>query len=308
MIRDYVSIARPSHWLKNVFMLPGVLLAWLACPEEFSLGFVLLGVFATCLICSSNYTVNEVLDAKEDRHHPEKRDRPAASGRIRPVLGYLQWIVLILVGLYLSWLVSVPFLIVQCVLVGMGILYNVRPIRTKDWPYLDVLSESVNNPIRLLLGWYAARCPAVPPASLLLSYWMLGAYFMAVKRFAEMRHIGDADVAAAYRKSFAHYTPERLLVSILFYVTAAAFFGGVFLIRYRVEMILAVPVLAGFVAYYLWIGHLPNSPAQHPELLCKRKGFLAYALVTAGVLLVTLWIRLPWLSRLFESSLPGGLR
>ena len=37
----------------------------------------------------------------------------------------------------------------------MGCLYNFSPVRTKDVPYLDVLTESINNPLRLLLGWSA---------------------------------------------------------------------------------------------------------------------------------------------------------
>jgi hypothetical protein len=34
-----------------------------------------------------------------------------------------------------------------------GIFYNVRPMRTKDRAYLDVISESINNPLRLMIGW-----------------------------------------------------------------------------------------------------------------------------------------------------------
>jgi len=45
----------------------------------------------------------------------------------------------------------------------MGIAYNVPPLRTKEWPYLDVLSESINNPIRLLLGWFALVSVRFPP-------------------------------------------------------------------------------------------------------------------------------------------------
>src|SRR5439155_26304441 len=88
----------------------------------------------------------------------------------------------------------------------LGITYNVPPIRTKEWPYVDVLSESANNAVRLFLGWSALVATAVPPLSLTLSYWMLGAFFMATKRFAEYRHIGDARIAASYRRSFGHYT------------------------------------------------------------------------------------------------------
>ena len=36
----------------------------------------------------------------------------------------------------------------------MGVVYNVKPLRSKDLPIFDVLSESVNNPIRFLIGWY----------------------------------------------------------------------------------------------------------------------------------------------------------
>ena len=62
---------------------------------------------------------------------------------------------------------------------------------------------------------------AVPPASLLLSYWMVGCYFMGLKRFAELRAIDDPERAAAYRKSFAHYNESRLLVSVMFYAATA---------------------------------------------------------------------------------------
>jgi hypothetical protein len=61
------------------------------------------------------------------------------------------------------------------------------------------------NPIRLFLGWFALVVDHVPPLSLSISYWMVGAFFMAMKRYAEFRHIGDQKVAAAYRRSFAHY-------------------------------------------------------------------------------------------------------
>ena len=62
----------------------------------------------------------------------------------------------------------------------MGCVYNLHPIRTKDIPYIDVLSESLNNPIRLALGWHAVVTDRVPPLSLILAYWMIGAFFMAI--------------------------------------------------------------------------------------------------------------------------------
>jgi 4-hydroxybenzoate polyprenyltransferase len=198
-----VEIARIDHWFKNSFMLLGVVLAVFYRPESLTWPVVprlLLAIVATCLVASSNYVLNELLDGPLDAVHPEKRFRPVPSGRIRPALAYAEWLGLAAAGVALAALVSTPVLACAVWLWVMGILYNVPPIRTKEWPYLDVLSESVNNPIRLLLGWFSIIALTVPPVSLLLSYWMIGAFFMAVKRYAELRHIGDRQVAAAYRR------------------------------------------------------------------------------------------------------------
>ena len=54
-----------------------------------------------------------------------------------------------------------------------------------------------------MLGWFTITATQLPPMSLILSYWMIGAFFMASKRFAEYRQINDKSVAAAYRKSLA---------------------------------------------------------------------------------------------------------
>ncbi len=313
-IRDHISIARPGQWSKNVFMLPGVLLGTLACHGDPNLGvlngatvgWVALGVLSTCLVCSSNYTLNEILDASSDRHHPLKRNRPVAAGRIRLPLAYAQWLLLGMGGLAAAWWIGRPYFYALSALFVMGVVYNSPPIRSKECPYMDVLSESVNNPLRLLLGWYAVGCPLIPPASLLLSYWMLGAFFMAVKRFAELRHIGDPETAAAYRSSFAYYTQERLLISIVFYATAFALFAGIFLVRYQVELILAAPFLAGFMGLYMRIGFLPDSPAQRPEYLYRQKHLMAYGLLTSVVLVACCLIRLPWLQHLVRPTVPKG--
>src|SRR4051794_28169902 len=158
VILPYASIARPDHWFKNVFMALGVVLAYFCHPELFGAWAPLqlaLAVVATCLIASSNYVLNEILDAPTDRSHPVKCNRPIPSGRVRLPIAYAEWVLLGVAGLALAWALNRPFLYAGMFLLFMGVVYNVPPVRSKDLPYLDVLSESVNNPIRLLLGWFA---------------------------------------------------------------------------------------------------------------------------------------------------------
>ncbi len=133
-----------------------------------------------------------------------------------------------------------------------------------------MLSESINNPLRMLAGWYMAGTLAFPPTSLLLSYWMVGCYFMAIKRYAEYRDIDDPARAAAYRKSFSYYTLQRLLVSIVFYASAAMLFLGAFVMRYRLELILAFPLIALVMAIYLGLAFKPESAVVNPEKLYRE--------------------------------------
>lgn len=299
----YIEIARIDHWFKNAFMLLGVILAFFYRPGLLGLenGWRLLWALAsTCLIASSNYALNEYLDAPMDRLHPTKRNRPAARGAIRGPFAIAEWLGLGALGLGLGFALNVQFGLAGFALWFMGCVYNIPPVRTKEVPYLDVLSESLNNPIRLLLGWFALVPDQLPPLSLALSYWMMGAFFMGAKRFAEYREIDDPEVAASYRHSFAYYDEARLLASISFYLAAGALFGGVFIVRYKLELILIVPFVAGFFSWYTLLSMRPNSPVQNPEKLYRERSFFAYSLLCTAVFVLLMFTRIPMLYGLFN--------
>jgi len=308
-LRAYLQIARIDHWFKNSFMVLGVILALFYEPRVISWSSVwplTIAVVATCLVASSNYVLNELLDGPNDLLHPEKRFRPVPSGRVKPALAYVEWLLLAAAGFALAWSLNPYFFAAATWLWVMGIAYNVPPLRTKEWPYLDVLSESINNPIRLLLGWFALVTGHFPPVSLAISYWMVGAFFMAMKRYAEYRHIGDAKVAASYRRSFAYYTEERLLISLFFYATACALFGGIFIVRYHPELILFAPLAAGLFAYYMKLGLQPDSPVQNPEKLYKQHGFVAYLVVCFVAFVILMFTSIPAMYTLFNVA-PSGV-
>ena len=303
MITPYIKIARIDHWFKNIFMIPGVVFACFDSPERMTWQIIplfCLGLLATGLVASSNYTINEIIDAPMDALHPVKKERPVPSGQIRLAIGYLQWIVLAILGLLLAWGINIFFFFALLSLFIMGMLYNIPPVRMKDLPFLDVLSESLNNPIRLLLGWFTLNSEYLPTLSLILAYWMIGAFFMTIKRYAEYRRIGNSEVAARYRKSFAYYNEYRLLLSTIYYASAFSLFFGIFLIRYRIELVLSIPFMAGFISVYMRLAFWENSPAQYPELLYKQRGLVLYSLFCVVLLLALLFIDVPVLERFFK--------
>lgn len=301
-LRAHLAIMRADHWVKNVFVLPGLVVALSLDPArlaQLSPWTILAGFIAVCLITSSNYVINEVLDGPFDRLHPLKCTRPVPSGQVSIPLAYVQWIALLVVGIAFAWQVSQPFTIVMLVLWIMGCLYNLPPMRTKDLPYLDVTSEAVNNPLRMLAGWYIVGTSILPPSSLLISYWMVGCYFMAVKRFAEYREINDPVRSAAYRKSFAYYTEQKLLVSVMFYGTTAMLFFGAFVMRYRLELILSFPLIALVMAAYLSMAFKQDSAAQRPEGLYREPDLMKAVLGCAALMCVLLWLDIPILHQVF---------
>jgi 4-hydroxybenzoate polyprenyltransferase len=300
--QHYLGIARVDHWVKNAFMLPGTTLALLFVHPSGSLllWHAALGLLSLCLCSSANYTINEYLDGESDRFHPVKRHRPAAQRLLDPRLVMAQYAALASLGLVAASAIGHSFAIIAGVLLAMGILYNARPARTKDTPYLDVLSESLNNPLRLLLGWFALVNDVLPPSSIMLSYWMGGAFLMAVKRFSELRGIANPELAGLYRRSFRHYTESSLLVSAFFYAICSAFFLGVFLIKYRIEFLLTFPLFSLMFAWYLAIALKPNSAAEAPERLFTERRFVAFVAMLCAIAGVLFYVDIPGLHILVE--------
>jgi decaprenyl-phosphate phosphoribosyltransferase len=300
-ILNYVKIARPDHWIKNIFMLPGAALAFLLSgshPEPHVIGKILLGLVILCITASANYTINEYLDAEFDRFHPLKQNRPGALGLLDRRFVALQYLLLVAVSLGMASLMGRDFLSTSALLLIMGLIYNVPPIRTKDRAYLDVLSESVNNPIRLLMGWFAVVDGMLPPSSVLIAYWMGGAFLMAMKRYSEYRRIANPEIAEAYRRSFKYYTEQSLLLSSLFYANTSSFFLGIFLIKYRIEFLLTFPLIAYLFTWYMRIALERDSAAQAPEKLFRQGRLLGFVAALFLLFLVLATVDIPVLRAL----------
>jgi hypothetical protein len=142
---------------------------------RFSVGLIveiLLGLLATGLVASSNYVINEVLDAPFDATHPTKAlpagavgpgEHPAGlpavdrdgRGGARAGVGDRHAAAATLLGLWV-----------------MGCVYNIPPVRSKDLPYIDVLTEAINNPSAC---WSAGSWSRRPhPAAGLVDGQLLG--------------------------------------------------------------------------------------------------------------------------------------
>lgn len=294
LVRNILDVFRPKRWYRNLTMILGVAIAikvlHLTRHQLFSahsITTLVIAFVSLCLIASGNYGINEILDAKSDATHPQKKHRAIPSGRISVSLVLSISVALYIVGIGLSLFTKSWTLVGSLFLLFIsGMVYNVPPVRLKDRAYVDFISEAINNPIRFMVGWYAvATTSQIVPASFLIAYWFIGVFLMAAKRFGEIRLIKDSKKAARYRQSLGHYTEERLLMAMIGAVAAFSFMLGALSFKYSVDVVIVLPFIVAWIIWFFKLAFEENTIVKDPERIFERKGFLSFSVLTAVLFL-----------------------
>jgi decaprenyl-phosphate phosphoribosyltransferase len=155
----------------------------------------------------------------------------------------------------------------------------VVPAVAKELPYIDVITESVNGPIRILLGWYAVTTECSPPLALLFSSWTLTAFMMTGKRYAEYRFIGSRMRAAAYRSSFRWYNERSLTLAMIGYAVLSVIFFVILVVgSAQLRLLVMLPYIAVFIVWFIKLSARKDSVVREPERIWKDPAFAVYSL------------------------------
>ena len=279
---NYLRVFRFDHWIKNVFMLIGAILSIVFNSIPFSIGMLVYLVMAfllSCFISSVNYVVNEILDSPHDKLHPTKHTRPIPSGRIKiHKLVFLAASLLVFSFIISLCSFNLNFNVYLFSLFIAGLLYNVPPLRLKDVPYMDVISESVNNPIRLLIGWFfISQTHNYPPLTMIFIFWSFGGFLMTAKRFAEIKILGHHQ-AIPYRKTYKHYTEKSLFTVLITYAVITIILFTMLCIGYKPKVLFALPLFVIFIIWFIKLAHDEESIVIEPEHVFRKPLFFGYCI------------------------------
>jgi len=205
--RDLVRLLRPHQWVKNGFVLAGLVFGhgW---DDAHTVMLSLSAFLAFCLASSAVYAFNDCIDAEQDRGHPEKRTRPVARGAISFAEALTLSVLLALGGLAVATVTSLG---VAASVAGYLALNAAYTLGLKHVPVIDVLALAAGFMLRLLAGTAGI---GIVPSSWILACGMLLTLFLGfAKRRAELERLaGDARL---HRAVLAAYSPRFLDAAIV---------------------------------------------------------------------------------------------
>lgn len=196
-----LRLLRPHQWLKNGFVFVGLLFghAW---HDPARASAALLAFAAFCLLSSSVYVFNDFIDREQDRRHPEKKNRPLASGAV-PVPAALALAAACLAGgLALAFLASrAPWVFLAYL--ALNLAYS---LGAKHVVILDVFIIAAGFMLRILAGTVGIGIP--PTNWLMLCGLMLTLFLGFAKRRAELNALLES--SAGHRRVLEHYSAAML--------------------------------------------------------------------------------------------------
>jgi len=273
---------RPEQWLKNGFVLaPLVFSGMLDDTSVWARSAIAVAAF--CAASSAVYLVNDVLDRNVDRRHPNKCNRPIASGEISIGTALVAAAFLVAAAMSAAWFLGGWFPAVLGAYIGLVILYSAV---LKRVVFVDVLVLAAGFVLRVVGGAVAIDVPV--SRWLLLCAYLLALYLALGKRRSELALLGEA--AGTHREVLGHYTLGLVdqVISVVLGATVLAY------TLYTVApdtvakvgsegLMITVPIVLYGLFRYLYLLHSSELGGSPTRVLVTDRPLLITVVVWLGV-------------------------
>ncbi|MBI6091750.1 decaprenyl-phosphate phosphoribosyltransferase [Clostridium perfringens] len=150
-IINLLKLMRPKQWIKNFFVFGALIFSYSFLNLNKTIS-ALTAFIMFCLISSTVYIMNDILDVEKDRVHPKKRFRPIASGAISIKQATIALVVLLAISMISSFMINKGLFFILVLYFINNIFYS---FKIKNIVILDVISIAVGFILRVIAGGLA---------------------------------------------------------------------------------------------------------------------------------------------------------
>ena len=201
MFKIYFNLLRIPQWIKNFFIFVPLVFSQHLFDQNY-VKLSLLGFILFCLVSSSIYIINDLIDINEDKLHPVKKFRPIPAGLISKSKAVVLAAILAAISFSLLPFTNPYFSITVFSYFAITILYSAG---LKNIVILDVFTIAAGFILRILGGAFIIN---VEISSWLMLTTMFISLFLAVmKRRSELKHVTGEDNSST-RKVLVHYSTD----------------------------------------------------------------------------------------------------
>lgn len=283
-----LTAMRPKQWTKNLLLFAGLLFTLDSTHSAGDFQRTALGFVLFSLLSSVVYLINDVADRESDRLHPRKRRRPIAAGELSPAAALTAAGVIGVVGLALSFLLSIRFGLVASVYFAVTLLYS---FHFKHVVLLDVLLLAAGFVLRAMAG--AVLIGVGISAWLILCTLMLALFLGLSKRRAEIIAMQESGTPGT-RRILDEYSPEMLDQMIVIVTSSCLMSYALYTIQstaaiHHHYLMATIPFVIYGIFRYLYLMHRHSLGESPDAVLLEDRPMLVNVLLwgLATALIVT---------------------
>ncbi|MFH0979463.1 MAG: UbiA prenyltransferase family protein [Candidatus Roizmanbacteria bacterium] len=293
-----LRVLRVSQWVKNLVVFTAIIFS----GKLFDFPILLNTIYAFlifCLLSSTSYVLNDIIDYPYDKKHAVKKFRPIASGEVSLQEATFIVFILTLISLILALFFSLPFFFLSLIFILLHFFYS---LYLKRHPVIDIFTISFSFVIRSYAGVVATGYYI--PIWMMLTIFFLSLFMASVKRHAELVSQGKESRLSLYRYNehfldFLTYSSSTLaIISYSFYTyfeklpptetILAKHFSSLFpSLEARKLMMITIPLVVYGIARYAQLLY-ERYEGERPEKLITSDIPLVITIALWGTIVVSL--------------------
>ncbi|WP_159881726.1 decaprenyl-phosphate phosphoribosyltransferase [Paenibacillus puerhi] len=275
---------RPKQWSKNLLVFSALIFS-VDRVQLWSLQANVQAFILFCLVSGCVYIFNDYMDREADRHHPEKRKRPMASGRLNPQTALAFGVFLLILSLSAAFIQQVLFGLVLSLYGVLNIAYS---LKLKHVVILDLMIIASGFVIRAIGGGLVIGVSFTP--WFLLCVFLLSLFLAIGKRRHELLLLESSK--ASHRQVLEHYSEPLLnqmsgIVTTLCIMCYSLF---TFMSGRTVYLMWTIPFVLYGIFRYLYLIHVLGKGGKPDALLFEDKGILTTVVLFGAAVIIILGV------------------